>query len=56
MEERRILRSAERGAALDYQLRACAARAGADFMLLADAQGLLCVLDVTRESRKRPLS
>lgn len=41
MEERRIRRSAERGVALNYQLEACAERAGADFALLADEQGLL---------------
>jgi hypothetical protein len=41
MEERRIRRSEEPGVALGFQLEACARRAGAEFMLLADASGLL---------------
>ena len=41
MQERRSRRSEERGVALGYQLEACAQRAGADFMLLADDRGLL---------------
>lgn len=41
MRERRTRRSDERGQALGYQLDACVERAGAKFMVLADAGGLV---------------
>ena len=54
MQERRIQRSEERCQALSYQLAACAERAGADFMLLADEQSQLLASSEqdTRESEE----